>query len=202
MKLYSRKNQVYKENGRVIKRFEDEIAYKREREMVALLKNADVAVPQMIKAANNTIIYEWIDGVTYHTLVDCFEQKHARALIYWLECYYSATNILRGDVNLRNFIYCEEADKCYGVDFEDECFAGNKETDFGRIIAFAATYDAPFTDTKRHCAKLLLKGFEESNADSEKIKNSFINEIHAIVQRRTHKHYNMDDAVSFWEKLQ
>ncbi len=201
MKLYSRKNHVHKENGRAVKRFDDAKAFQRELEMVTKLHSADVAVPKVIYTADNTIAYEWVDGVTYHTLVERFERKHAAALLGWLEKYYEAIGMLRGDVNFRNFIYCDFENQCYSVDFEDECTAGDKEYDYGRMIAFAVTYEPPFTDSKKHCAKILLSEFLASGADYAKIKQAYESEINAIIERRAGRHYKPETALSFLEGL-
>ena len=201
MKLYSRKNNVYRQNGRVVKRFEDAKAFRRELEMVKKLHGAGIAVPKVVDAADNTIVYEWIDGGTYHTLTERFERKHAAALIEWLERYYRTAGVLRGDVNLRNFIYCDGTDECYSVDFEDECAARDREEDFGRMIAFAVTYEPPFSDAKKRCAKFLIDEFLSSGADPAKIKQAYKSEINAIIERRTGRDYESETALSFLEGL-
>ena len=201
MKLYSRKNNVYRQNGSAVKRFEDPGAFQRELEMVKKLYSAGISVPKVIDAADNTIVYEWINGVTYHTLTECFERKHAAALTEWLWHYYEAAGILRGDVNLRNFIYCDEDNKCYSIDFEDECAAGDREEDMGRMIAFAVTYEPPFSTAKKHCAKILLDEFLSLGVDSEKIRQAYISEISAIIERRASRNYEPETALSFLEGL-
>jgi len=197
MRLYSRKNTVTLENGKVIKKFADIISLRREFDMVKLLKSRGVPVPDVLRVYGSTIEYGFIKGETYQSLVDCFEKKHARALLEWLELYYAAAGTLRGDVNLRNFIYSGE-DVCYGVDFEEICHAGERESDFGRIIAFAVTYEPPFTKEKANCAKLLLGCFNDSGADEIKIREAYIKEMQDIVKRRRESSYDTDKARNFW----
>ncbi len=201
MKLYSRKNDVFKENDRVVKQFSDQLAFCREHEMVKMLKEKGLAVPPIIDATDNVITYEWLGGVSYHALIDRFEQKHATALVDWLECYYSITGLCRGDVNLRNFIYLEDIDKCYSVDFEDECTIGRKEEDFGRIIAFAATYEPPFSSAKIQCGRLLIKAFLDAGANIMQIRTSYIDEINAMITRRKSRRYDINTALQFWEDI-
>lgn len=201
MKLYSRRNQVCRERDKVVKRFTDKEACRRELEMVRLLESKGVSVAKVMAASVDTIVYEWIDGVGYHALVDDFKEKHARALVRWLEDYYEATGMLRGDVNLRNFIYLESEDECCGVDFEDASVPGDKEKDLGRIIAFAVTYDPPFTDAKKRCARLLLKEFKRAGADLGEVQQAYLQEIREIVLRRHDKHYDVDSAKSFLEDI-
>lgn len=201
MKLYSRKNHVSIENDCIIKRFSDEHSFRRELDMVMLLKNANVPVPDVLSAKDNIIEYNVIEGKTYQSMVDRFDQKHADALIKWLESYYVAAGALRGDVNLRNFIYCEKTGVCFGIDFEDACGIGEKESDFGRIIAFAATYDPSFTYEKEVCARLLFSSFKNAGANVERIRNAYEMEMRDIINRRAGKSYNMDIAFEFWEKI-
>lgn len=202
MKFYSRKNTVTLENGKVVKRFANVDSFRCELDMVELLKNRGVPVPNVLDAYENTIEYSFINGRTYQSLVDCFEKKHATALLKWLDLYYAAAGTLRGDVNLRNFIYCEENDTCYGVDFEEVCYAGERESDFGRIIAFAVSYDPPFSKEKENCAKLLLDCFKDSGADETKMQKAYIGEMEGIIKRRHVLSYDIDKASDFWEKLQ
>jgi hypothetical protein len=134
-------------------------------------------------------------------MVDSFHQKHADALLKWLESYYAAAGALRGDVNLRNFIYCEKTGVCYSIDFEDACDIGENESDFGRIIAFAATYDPSFTWEKLVCARLLFSSFKNAGANVERIRISYEMELRDIIYRRADKNYNMDTAFRFWEDI-
>ncbi|MEX1378107.1 MAG: hypothetical protein AB1Z23_11630 [Eubacteriales bacterium] len=199
MKLHSLKNEVYREGDKVMKRFADKEAFFRELETAQKLRECGVSVAKVIESSDNQIIYEWIEGEGYHNLVDSFEQKHARALVDWLVQYYHATGRLRGDVNLRNFIYNDELNKCIGVDFEENYTEGEEEKDFGRIIAFASTYEPSFTENKKNCIKLLMDEFERVGADKAKIKESYLAEIYDIIKRRTNRFYDLNYAIAFLE---
>ena len=200
MKLHSMKNNVYKKDDKIFKYFNSEESFYRELTIAKQLKKAGVTVPEVLDASNNTIVYEFIEGTSYHALTDCFKLQHADALANWLQTFYNVTGKIKGDVNLRNFIYDDRLNICYGIDFEDVC-EGIVETDFGEIIAFAATYDPPFTSGKKHCASLLLKEFINTGADLEKIKQAYISEIHSIINRRKNRDYDINEAVSFWEGI-
>ncbi len=199
MKLYSRNNSVSLENGKVIKRFSNIHSFRHELESVTRLKSSGVYVPDILRAYGKTIEYKLIKGCTYQSLVDCFEKKHADALLKWLNSYYAALGTLRGDVNLRNFIYCKDKDICVGVDFEEVCFPGETESDFGRIIAFAVTYDPPFSIEKEDCARLLYECFKDSGADETKMHKAYIDEMKDIIKRRRVLEYDIDKAQQLWE---
>ena len=201
MKLISCRNNVYLQGDRIIKHFSDQQALQRELSTIELLKRADVAVAELLAINENSLEYRFIDGVTYYSLLECFEAKHAAALVNWLQEYYRATGMLRGDVNLRNFIYVKSTDSCIGIDFEDIPMKGKQETDYGKIIAFAATYHPPFSDKLRYCAKLLLNEFINSGADLPMIHTAYQAEIKDIKQRRNNQQYNLDQAELFWQSL-
>jgi hypothetical protein len=201
MKMISRRNNVTLENGRIVKRFSDVLSMKRELDLVILLKNAGVIVPDVLKTEDKVIEYTFLKGDIYQNLVDDFNKKHANALLRWLESFYAVTKTLRGDVNLRNFIYCPENDICAGIDFEEERGKGERESDYGRIIAYAVTYDPAFTIKKLNCAKLLYDCFTNSGADGQKMRGAYEEEIQDIINRRTDKHYDMDNALRFWGKF-
>ena len=95
----------------------------------------------------------------------------------------SATNSLRGDINLRNFIITKD-NITFGVDFEEKMSQGDFEKDFGRIIAFIATYSPFFNDSKAAFSSKLLNQFNNDNADVEKIAYYYYEEIKLMKARR------------------
>ncbi|HHY14629.1 MAG TPA: hypothetical protein GX521_00985, partial [Firmicutes bacterium] len=111
--------------------------------MLTRLYLSGLSVPMLLAQSEDTLRLEYIEGTTYADLVEVMTRQIAEALSAWLADYQRITGLLRGDVNLRNFIWT--GTKCVGVDFEDPPAVGEKETDQGKIIAFVVTYNPAFS---------------------------------------------------------
>ncbi|NLZ93601.1 MAG: hypothetical protein GX922_06275 [Firmicutes bacterium] len=144
----------------MIKEYRNRHAMSKEAQIIQALYAEGLAVPKIIAAGDGHLILEYLPG---KNLLTWFEEQEKEAqqpainegittvleqLASWLADFYNIMHrkygysIVLNDVNLRNFIVIEE--KIFGLDFED-CCAGTKEEDLGRLCAFILTYDPVFT---------------------------------------------------------
>jgi tRNA A-37 threonylcarbamoyl transferase component Bud32 len=199
MRFPSKKNKVTLEGGIVIKQHADGDAMRREVRALEHLHQAGLAVPTLLAVEENALKLQYLAGPTYAELVETMTFKQAEAIADWLADYHRITGLLRGDCNLRNFLWSKET--CVGVDFEDYATAGEWEIDMGKILAFAVTYNPPLTAKKADCAALLLQAFGESGGEFGRIKSAYLQEIAAMNQRRENALIHLPAAASFLEKL-
>jgi len=165
-KFVSKRNNVYFKENFVFKEHKNNEAAEQEAEFLKLLNNKAVAVPKVISVNGSTLCMEYIEGdplpdfmLTRDNSTRCSEV--AESISKWLESFYTAvdyqtTSEIRGDVNGRNFLVT--ADGIAGVDFEEHIF-GRKETDFGRLLAYVATYSYDDTYVQRVMEEKLIKSF-------------------------------------------
>ncbi len=137
-------------DGSVIrKRYSRNEGYLYEMRQLAKLKEKRVNVPDILHHAQGIAFLEDLGDTTYVDVLCRIDmqdenavEKPANALMQFLFSYYAATGSLRGDVNLRNFLYTGGV--CYGVDFEEPSAQGPWESDIGRLLAYVLTYDPAF----------------------------------------------------------
>ena len=160
-KFFSRRNKVYLvsdgEKQLIYKQYTDAETCAREKTNLEMLASCGLTVPQIEGGADKALLLSYLNGLTYEQVLRKYEQGLLNdeqaaaafaALIKWLEKYFVATKgALRGDVNLRNFLYLPNQ-TCVGIDFEDRLINGDISKDIGRILAFIATYEPPFSDKK------------------------------------------------------
>ncbi len=199
MRFKSKKNLVFLENGVVVKEFKDEAALKREAETLLALKAAGLAVPSLLNKEGKRLFLEYIPGETYEALVEEMDFEKADSLARWLVDYHRITNSLRGDVNLRNFIWSKAG--CLGVDFEEVPQKGEGETDMGRIVAFAVTYSPAFSPGKLVGGGLFLTAFLKRGGRKDKIRQAYLEEIIAMNQRRSAFWLTKKEALEFFDCL-
>ncbi len=199
IRFLSKRNEVTGDGSLVTKKFASGEDYRRELHMVELLYEKNVRIPKMISHEQNVIVYEHIKGDLYADIVQKMQVVHAKAIADWLREYHKAADVLRGDVNLRNFIFSKGL--CTGIDFESECAQGEAEIDFGKLIAFAATYDPVFSPEKQKSCEILLNELLTGGVDINKIKNAYIFEIKLMMQRRKGTMPTLNDAILFFESL-
>ncbi len=200
MKFHSKKNEVYLKNGIVVKCHSCQKGLRREAAALRTLHAAGLAVPRLLRCTEHCLFLEYIAGTTYADLSEAITFREAAALAHWLAAYHRLTNELRGDVNLRNFLWT--GTECFGVDFEDPPAVGDQETDQGRIIAFAATYDPPFSANKIRCAEFFLQAFLQTGGEQDKIRSAYLQEITAIQQRRGPMPWQTQSAASFFAEIE
>lgn len=200
MKFTSKRNHVSLENSVVIKRFSLKTAYETELKTARKLQNTAVNVANIIHVGVNIIHYEYLEGEVYAQLCEGMNAPMAQALCDWLLAYYKLQKMSPADVNLRNFIYNEGAGICYGLDFEDEEISQNAERDFGKMLAFCATYEPIFSQNKVISCRNLLSAFTKS-AELSGIKSAFFEELNAMKTRRAKGLALPITAKDFWESV-
>ncbi len=201
MRFRSKKNKVTLRHGIIFKEYPDESALFREALALEYLGAAGLAVPALFGREDNALKMEYIPGVPYADLVEELSFEQAEALAAWLAEYHGLTSLLRGDCNLRNFLWSEG--RCVGVDFEDEPMMGDGEIDMGKILAYAVTYSPPLTEAKAASAHLLLRAFVNLNGplDLDLIKSAYLTEIAAMNSRRKQDAVHPHSAALFFDKF-
>jgi tRNA A-37 threonylcarbamoyl transferase component Bud32 len=199
MRFASKKNCVTLKDGIIIKEHSDKEALLREAAALERLRSAGLAVPALLGQDATSLRLEYIQGPTYVELVDEMTAQQAQALADWLGAYQSITGLLRGDCNLRNFLWCNG--KCVGVDFEDKPTRGDREVDMGKILAFAVTYEPALTEAKRACGRLVLQAMLQTGGDLWRIRSAYLDEIASMNRRRKHFDVKAEEAASFFDAL-
>ncbi len=183
-KFYSKKNDViwiktYDEKGQrkdvVVKQYkQSNWSCNKEEDILKHLKEAGLAVPEVYFKSNNLIIMEHIQGeVLLDTILRqennmtegprAYPNQIVWELTHWLSNFYkimkkwSKRDYVKGDMNLRNFIY---GDKLYGIDFENSR-TGYMEKDVGKLSAFILTYNPEFTQYRINFTNELIMSLRE-----------------------------------------
>lgn len=202
-KFTSKKNNVYLLNSAQSDEKDEYLVYKKyscpnrmqkEVEMLSMLKDNGLPVPQILVIGEDYIGLEYLEGAL---LLDCYcdlesadgsssKSLHESAYLFiyalcsWFKNFYKVVRditgkqIIMGDVNFRNFIV---KDVIYGIDFE-ECWEGSIEEEIGSLCAFALTYDPSFTIWKTTMVNELQRIFsEELNLDKELVKKEITNQL-------------------------
>lgn len=159
-RLPSKKNDVYRFGDVVIKRFTDSGRFEMETEIGSLLENSGLNTPPRL-AVNPlalTNIYRFVEALPVVELIETVSWDQATAMLdkiwQWMQDFYILTldrkgiQYILGDVHLRNFLYRQESQQIYGLDFE-ECRPGRIETDLARFYVFLLHYDPALTPRKR-----------------------------------------------------
>ncbi len=222
----SKRNNVYLEDGIVVKIFSSQKNYLQEKAANIELRNCGLSLPSIIeyrnednsgKAEEKTLYYEYIDGDVYAEIVEELTEEQIKELILWISEFNKVMGVHHPDLNLRNFIYNIKKG-CVGVDFEgvdgkvlelsraERHENGNAlriEKDIGKILAFVSTYDVAFNSKKEYTAREILRNvnalFPEVNFDV--VKNEYKSEIEDMLLRRNSKSFCLVDAMDFFEKL-
>lgn len=209
-KFTSKKNNVYLLNSAqsgekgdylVYKKFSCPDRMEKEVEMLSMLKDNGLPVPQILVIGKDYIGLEYLEGAL---LLDCYcdlestdsssskflheaDYLFINALCSWFKNFYKAVReitgkqIIMGDVNFRNFIV---KDIIYGIDFE-ECREGSIEEDIGSLCAFALTYNPSFTIWKTTMVNELQRIFSEVlNLDKELVKKETTKQLLFLAQIR------------------
>jgi tRNA A-37 threonylcarbamoyl transferase component Bud32 len=164
--IFEKKYQDDKNNGIfIMKKYSTNNADNLEREYrnIKMLQDSGVLVPKVIHKENDTLFFEYIQGDLVGDLV---ERQSIGIWIdefaLWLANLHKISgrsgNLLKGDVNLRNFIYAEG--RIYGLDFEDLCY-GDVRTDLGNICFFILTDTPSFTRKKHIIMRRFLQSYEQ-----------------------------------------
>lgn len=173
----SKKNFVYWDRqiqqNTVTKIFTDRKRFNTEKEISGILQETELSVPKRLSVNTESlsIVYEYVEGIPVVDLIESADltkmQDIIREICSWLTGFYSLMLIknesqyILGDIHLRNFLYAEDEDKIYGIDFE-ECRPGSIETDIARLYTFILHYDPEFTPRKKALAACLWETMSAS----------------------------------------
>jgi len=161
-----------------------------------------VAVPKVISADREILHMEYIKGEPIPDFLSRSDsiarcKEAASSITHWFDTFYRAVNHkdtaeIRGDVNGRNFIITDSG--VVGVDFEERAF-GKMETDFGKLLAFIATYSYADDRPQRLLGELLLNCFvKRFPISGEAILDEKEKELEEMTKRRNVK-YNLSEPV-------
>lgn len=207
-KFNSKRNEVFLIEGQeragkkfILKRYwVDKYLYKEEK-ILRRLKNDYLNVPEIYYRGSDYMVMEYISGKTF--LAYLLEQESLKKeikklqpvinkLCEWLNDFYNIMrkngNIIRGDINFRNFILHESPElnikEIYGLDFENPG-KGSIEKDVGKIAAFLVTYSPVFTEWKLKLAQYLYRiMIKKFFLEPELITKHYQSELGNIEQRR------------------
>lgn len=130
---------------------------------INMLKDSSILVPEILYRNDNSIIMEYIQGELVVDLVDKLEIGNwIDEFALWLTRFHSIKkdnkNLLKKDVNLRNFIYSNG--KIYGLDFEEIGY-GDERLDLGNICFFILTNEPSYVKEKKIIMNQFLQSYEK-----------------------------------------
>jgi len=170
----SRRNRVYKLHGSgsysrdlvVVKQYRNGKAEEKcdyEFEMLDYLYRKGINVPRPIGKTGGVLFMEYIPGILLNDLVESLDTGDwIKELALWLAKYhetdYKGIKLVKGDVNLRNFIFYKGS--VYGIDFEEEA-CGSPIRDVADICFFILTNKPSFTREKDYMIREFLKEYSK-----------------------------------------
>lgn len=199
IKLLSKRNDVYRiidgDKKYISKTFINLLDMKRETDNLNLLKKFDINVPEIMSIENNTVALEDLGDLTlldWYVQIEIDNSCDYKGIIIklcmWLKKFYDVTGIyykkqvILYDVNFRNFII--KNGKIYGIDFEKSC-EGKIESDLGKIVAYALTYNPIMTEWKLKFADELINMLSiELKVNKKLIIKEKEKELKKIIERR------------------
>ena len=187
--LISRRNDVVrlctKEGSVIRKRYLSEDSYECEMRQLAQLQQKGVPVPRVLYHEPAVAFLEDMGYISFLDVLDMdggLDNKPVQALLRFMFSFYEAAQGIRGDINLRNFLYRDGI--CYGVDFEEPIQDGSKEEDMGRMIAYVLTYDPAFDQRRERFARALFSGCVDHGLNPCDLWRQVREEFSAMMARR------------------
>lgn len=128
------------------------------------LRTSDLPHAQILCSDDQTIFLTHLPG---KTLLEVLETQEAfghvkeqvwQELVAWMVEFSWVTGLVMTDLNLRNFLWEEENETVYGLDFE-ECAEGELITSAACLAAYIRTYAPEQTPVKQKIAKIVLEEF-------------------------------------------
>ncbi|MGI5998268.1 MAG: RIO1 family regulatory kinase/ATPase [Lutispora sp.] len=171
-RLHSKRNQVYKvryndgsDKLGVMKKYDSNNHKLLETEYENMKKLLDhgISIPRVIYKDSRCLITEYIHGYLVNDLVEMLDMGDwIDKLALWMASFHKIAglkgNLLKGDVNLRNFIYSQG--NIYGLDFEDLDY-GEPRRDLANICFFILTNKPSFTREKHMMIRAFLNSYEK-----------------------------------------
>jgi len=199
-RFYSKRNQVYKiilENeGKsqlaIMKIYDSgkDSLLEAEYRNINMLYDYGINVPKIICKDNNRLIMEYIDGDLVNDLVERLDTgEWIDKLALWFSQLHriskDSNTLLKGDVNLRNFIYSNG--EIYGLDFE-KIHLGDARTDLADVCFFMLTNSPSFTREKHIMIRRFLQSYENCSGIKLDKMGLFLHNSKNEAKRRRKKH--------------
>lgn len=159
------------ENKYVIKQFTGRADYDREVEMYRIL-NGTIHTPRIWNTDTKdiSICMTYLPGMTALQILEEQEKGPVsgidfriwQQLLEFLQSFYEQMDqsgyqsFCLGDLNLRNYIYNQEEQCFYGVDFE-LCQTGFREKDIANLCAYILLYDPKESEHKKVIAEFIIQ---------------------------------------------
>jgi hypothetical protein len=190
----SRRNKVcliHGQKGLVIrKEYRDLDALITEQRTLSLLRAQGIdSLPQVLWKEGRRLYLSYLPGENYADLAAAAEgdakvplSAAMEVLCDWIFHFSAVTGCLRGDVNLRNFLY--DGRVCRSVDFEEPLVSGPVEEDLGRILSYLFTYLPALTPVKLEAGKAFLRRAALRGANLENLESAYLRELDAMYLRR------------------
>lgn len=185
-RLISKRNQVYliklHEGGKsrlaILKKYSlDNLRFlDAEYENMQMLKSSGIPIPEIIYKDRDSLIMEYIQGELVVDLVERLQigdwiDEFALWMTRLHEVSRRNSNLLKKDVNLRNFIYSNG--QIYGLDFEEIGY-GDVRIDLGNICFFILTNEPSFKKEKYIIMRQFLQSYEKHSNKELKEMDSFL----------------------------
>ena len=199
VELISKRNKVYRliedEGKSILKIFSNKDDMEKELTMLQLLHTNGCKVPEVLKITSDSLYLEDLGDMTLLNWLEKSERISSEDILHvitkladWLTVFYDTIssrlglNYIMNDVNFRNFLIKD--DEIYGIDFE-QSKEGEMVEDFGKLAAYALTYDPQMTDWKKKFVKLLIDQLSlKFNISTESIESEMEKELVRINLRR------------------
>lgn len=171
-RFYSKRNQVYKiryNDGSnklaVMKKYNsnNHKLLETEYENMKKLMDHGISIPRVIYKDNCCLITEYVQGNLVNDLVEMLDMGDwIDKLALWMANLHRIPgfkgNLLKGDVNLRNFIYSQCS--IFGLDFEELDY-GDPRKDLANICFFILTNEPSFIKEKHVMVRSFIHSYEK-----------------------------------------
>jgi len=172
-RLLSKRNQVYLVEvigdgwpELLIMKYGEASLIEQEAGLLKILKKKGITVPKVYLQVENLFFLEYIQGNNCCDFINSGQKEEEidlllREMAYWLVDFHSldqsGKHLLKGDCNLRNFLW--DGEKVYGIDFEEVVY-GCPWTDVGEICSFILNTKPAFTPGKFFLANKFLEYYK------------------------------------------
>lgn len=192
----SKRNQVRQipaEPGLVYKVFAEKEACLREKTIYEKLFGSALPHASVVRSGEDSLVMTCLPGKDLVEVLEKQEESGSmdwsvwQKLVEWVIGFCEITGFVMADANLRNFIYDENVQILYGVDFED-CAEGDIRQTAAQIAAYILHYAPENTDTKKEIAQYVLHRFSQHlDLDMEDLISETEKQEIALLERRKKK---------------
>lgn len=156
---------------------------------IKALQKQGIPIPKIMYKSNDSLIFQYIQGELVGDLVEkqCLGNWIDEFALWMVNLHKISNktgNLLKIDVNLRNFIYSDG--KIYGLDFEEVGF-GDARIDLANICFFILTNRPSFTKEKHIIMRQFLQNYEKYSGLKLKEMGRFLLQSRAEAKIRRKK---------------